>query len=183
MEDSEMAGLKCVNCGSTNWVTDHVRGDEICDDCGAVQDSCMLMGSMFENRTIVVDSHFSRLPSTTLDLPAPALHGGNDARQQGGGKKKKVKTLADAHQKLATVSASLTDRHLELYFSEIRKFVTLLDLIGRVEVTAKDIITQYEKCKGNHRRILGKGTVGVLPYVDPSPSGPPAFVFSHFFFR
>lgn len=149
----ETADLKCVNCGSTNWVTDHVRGDEICDDCGAVQDSCMLMGSMFENRTIMVNPHLSGLPSTTLDLPSPVGHATRDDR---GGKKKKAKTLADAHQKLATASASLTDRHLELYFSEIRKFVTLLDLIGRVEVTAKDIITQYEKCKGNHRRILGR---------------------------
>jgi len=143
--------LVCLNCDSENLVIDHSRGDYVCHECGAVQENrvldsqpeCHATYTGDDNRrTEWVDPYFSKLADTVISPGS-----GRD--------KKKLKTasldLAQT-QKVAQEKQSLFEQHLQNYFSKIRQLTQALELPGRVETAAKDLIVRYEKARGQHRR-------------------------------
>jgi hypothetical protein len=179
----------CPNCQTSppNFLEDPTNGHYICHDCGLVRDDQMIDHSLerrnFSDSSInhqrgqLVDPHLDMLKMSTRILPAS----GN----KNSGNKKPKTDVARAHDALAAIGTySLTNQHLEVYFSKIRQLAQLLDLSLHAQGVAKDIICHYEKCKGHHRRnlditcaalsVLGKGAV-------PAPLNPPACGFAALF--
>jgi hypothetical protein len=178
LKNMEIGNDSCPNCQTSppNFLEDPTNGHYICHDCGLVRDDQMIDHSLerrnFSDSSInhqrgqLVDPHLDMLKMSTRILPA-----------SGNKNSKKPKTdVARAHDALAAIGTySLTNQHLEVYFSKIRQLAQLLDLSLHTQGVAKDIICHYEKCKGHHRRnlditcaalsVLGKGAV-------PAPLNP-----------